>query len=124
MCWSPLSRQLEEFGGDFLELCRPVWTAHSDRAWHCRGPSDVLRFYRDAASCSYIEPIERSTRVIIDVIKLEKIGFHMEYNCGIAPDLKVTELVQGESVNAHHMLNLWCNIGFHRIKSMMWHSYS
>ena len=33
-------------------------------------------------------------------------------------------LVQGESVNVYHMLNLWCGNSYYRICSMMWHSHS
>ena len=58
-----------------LEICRPVWTAHSDQARIIRAPENVQMFYREYAVCSYLEPLEASAQVFLNTLKLEDIVF-------------------------------------------------
>ena len=109
-----------------LEICRPIWTAHSEHARVCRAPRDVLAFYIRAARSDWLRPLEESARVFLDIRKLTKMGFITDYTKGL--DIKkmaVTDpFVQAEKVNCYHMFNLWCNTTLNRIGSMMWHSHN
>ena len=108
-----------------LEVCRPIWSKHSDDAHRCRSPDNCLRWYYNSAHCDSMQPWEECASVFLDMRKLERIGFITECAKGLPSNIRDTDpIVQGESVNAYHMSNLFCGLAHHRIGSMMWHSHS
>ena len=105
-----------------LEMCRPLWTEHSCSASECRGPNEILGFYMFQASCSFMTVLESVARTFMDTNRLEKMGFTTGFGAGIPNNINATsEMVQAESTNSFHMFNLFCNLAFHRIGSMLWH---
>ena len=66
-----------------LEICRPIWTAHSEHARECRSPEQVQSFYVEAARCDWLKPLVDSASVFLNIRLLSKIGFITDFSKGI-----------------------------------------
>ena len=107
------------------EVCRPVFTDHSEHASECRAPQAIIDFYINAAQGAYMNTLHKVASSLLDVQKLKHIGFITDVSKGSVKGTTVTSaVVQSESGNAFHMLDLVCSLIFTRIASMLYHSHS
>ena len=108
-----------------LEIGRPIYTRHASNARDARGAEAVNDYYQKAALGDFMVNIEECARVFLDMPKLHCMGFITDFAVGLnVKKLTVaSEIVQAQSTNAFHLLDLFVRLAFHRVTSMMYHTH-
>ena len=108
-----------------LELGRPIWTAHSENARDCRGPSEVLKYYMAHARHEYMTTLEQTAKVLMNTVALKRMGISSDFSKGLPANLTRTSTeVETQDDLAAQLMELFVHTCFARVSSMMHHSHS
>ena len=84
-----------------------------------------MKHYIDASQHGAMKSVNESAAVLMDLQTLQSIGFDTTFGVGLPSGLKVVDdVVQSQSALAHHLVQMFASVAFHRITSMLWHTAS
>ena len=108
-----------------LEVTRPIYEAHAWEAHNIRKPANAKEYYQDSAIGDFMMTMEACAKVFLNMPVLKTMGFITDFAKGLnVKKLTVTsDIVQAQTTNAFHMLNMFCRTLFHRITSMLYRTH-